>query len=158
MAPEFVILDVLLAAIPPKNGTVKCSGTARVLKGNSAQIGLPGGWDGPNLKPHILVTKNGAAIIPSQWSVTNKATFRPYLNLIKGAFPNANASFAGVSEIIGGAPDPNFPHLPVQQGLMADYPGDLIIELPGGNDLDETAVTITAPAAVGCPVGTSQVP
>jgi hypothetical protein len=131
---------------------------SRVLKGNSTQIGLPGGWDGPFVKPHILVTKNGAAIIPSQWGVTNKTAFRPYLNLINGTFPNANASFTGVSEIIGGAPDPKFPNLPVQQGLMAHYPGDLIIELPGGNDLGQTAVTITAPAAVGCPAATTQVP
>ena len=142
---------------PP--GMMHCSGTARVLQGNSAQIGHPGGWSGSSVGP-INVTANGAAIIPSQWGVTNKGPFRQYLNQISGVFPNAGASFQGVSEIIGGAPVSAFPNLPVQQGLMASYPGMLILELPGGQDLgvNGTAVTLTVPTAVGCPAGTSQVP
>lgn len=153
------LLSLESDVLPANNGMVKCSGTARVLKGNAGQIGSPGGWDGPNVRPHILVTANGAAIIPSQWGVTNKATFRPYLNQISGTFPGTGVSFQGVSEIIGGAPDPHYPNLPVQQGLMADYPSMLIIELPGGRDLgvNGTPVNLTVPSAVGCPAGTSVV-
>ena len=80
---------------PAKSGALTCSGTARVLKGNSKQIGLPGGWDGDFIKPHILVTKNGAAIIPSQWEVTDKGPFRQFLGDISGKFPNVNAAFQG---------------------------------------------------------------
>lgn len=140
---------------PP--GTIHCSGTTRVLQGNSAQIGHPGGWSGSSVGP-INVTGNGAAIIPSQWGVTNKGPFRQYLNQISGAFPSAGGGFQGVSEIIGGAPVSAYPNLPVQQGLMAMFPGNLILELPGGKDLGVTGVTLTVPSAVGCPAGTSQVP
>ena len=51
-----------------------------------------------------------------------------------------------------------FPKLPVQQGLMAHYPGVLIIELPGGKDLATSAVTLSVPSALGCPQGTSEAP
>jgi len=50
----------------PNKGTVKCSGSARVLQGNSATIGKPGGFSGPSVG-NIPITANGAAIIPSQW-------------------------------------------------------------------------------------------
>lgn len=44
---------------------------------------------------------------------------------------NAKAAFHGGADIVGGRPEPTFPKLPVQQGLMAHYPGVLIIELSG---------------------------
>jgi hypothetical protein len=49
----------------PNNGTVKCSGSARVLQGNSATIGHPGGFSGSSVG-NFPVTANGAAVIPSQ--------------------------------------------------------------------------------------------
>ena len=133
-----------------------CMGTARVLQGNAATIGKPGGFSGSSVG-NIPVTASGAAIIPSQFGLS-KSALRPYIGQISGVFPGTGATFQGVSDIIGGAPDPNFPNMPVQQGLMANYPGDLIIELPGGNDLGVTAVTLTLPTAIGCPAGTVMVP
>lgn len=37
-------------------------------------------------------------------------------------------------------------------------PGKLILELPGGQDLNVMAVTLTIPAAMSCPAGTTRVP
>lgn len=112
--------------------------------------------DESTLTRHRSLLQNGR--IPSQWGVTDKGRFRQFLGDISGVFPNANAAFQGVSDIVGGKRDPMFPRLPVQQGLMAHYPGLLIIELPGGNDLGKTAVRLSVPSAVGCPQGTSEVP
>jgi hypothetical protein len=142
----------------PNNGPVKCSGKARVLKGNAATIGKPGGFSGPSVG-NIPITANGAAIIPSQWG-PGKAFLRPYLNQISGVFPSVNYSFQGVVDVMGGAPPPGFPaNSNVQTDMMQLNPGKLILELPGApRDFGTTAVTITAPSAVGCPAGTVQVP
>jgi hypothetical protein len=142
----------------PNNGTVKCSGSARVLKGNPATVGKPGGFSGPSVG-NVPVTANGAAVIPSQWG-PSKAFLRPFLNQISGVFPNVNYSFTGIVDVMGGAPPPGFPPgSNVQTDLMQLNPGKLILELPGApQDFGTTAVTITAPSAVGCPAGTVQVP
>ena len=139
------------------NATLTCSGSARVLQGNAATIGKPGGFSGPSAGK-ILVTKNGAAVIPSQFG--GKAALRPFLNQISGVFPKVNYSFQGVVEVIGGAPPRGFPpNSNVQVDLMQLNPGKLILELPGApRDFGTTAVTITTPGAVGCPAGTVQVP
>jgi hypothetical protein len=87
----------------------------------------------------------------------SKSALRPYIGQISGVFPNANASFQGVVDIVGGTPPPGFTS--VQTGLMTLNPGKLIIELPGASqDNGVTAVTLTVPSAVGCPAGTVQVP
>jgi RHS repeat-associated protein len=137
-------------------GTVSCSGSARLLQGNAATIGKPGGFSGPSVG-NIPVTANGAAIIPKQWG--GKAAVRPFLNQISGVFPGVNYSFQGVVDIIGGAPPRGFPpDSNVQADLMQLNPGKLILELPGApRDFGTTAVTITAPGAVGCPAGTVEV-
>ncbi len=142
----------------PNNGTVKCSGSARVLQGNSATIGHPGGFSGSSVG-NFPVTANGAAVIPSQWG-PSKAFLRPYLNQISGVFPSVNYSFTGIVDVMGGAPPTGFPaNSNVQTDLMQLNPGKLILELPGApQDFETTAVTITAPSAVGCPAGTVQVP
>lgn len=152
---ELLSIDPVVA---PNNGTVKCSGSARVLQGNSATIGHPGGFSGPSVG-NFPVTANGAAVIPSQWG-PSKAFLRPYLNQISGVFPNVNYSFTGIVDVMGGAPPPGFPaNSNVQTDLMQLNPGKLILELPGApQDFGTTAVTITAPSAVGCPAGTVQVP
>ena len=137
--------------------TKKCSGSARVLQGNANTIGKPEGFSGPSAG-NILVTANGAAVIPSQFG--GKGALRPYLSQISGVFPNVNASFQGVVDVIGGAPPPGFPpNSNVQTDLMSLNPGNLILELPGApKDYGVTAVTLTIPAALNCPTGTTQVP
>ncbi len=155
-SPSFAAGNGLCGA--PNNGTVKCSGSARVLQGNAATIGSPGGFSGPSVG-NFPVTANGAAVIPSQWG-PSKAFLRPYLNQISGVFPSVNYSFTGIVDVMGGAPPPGFPaNSNVQTDLMQLNPGDLILELPGApRDFGTTGVTITAPSAVGCPAGTVQVP
>jgi hypothetical protein len=136
---------------------VKCSGSARVLQGNAATIGKPGGFSGPSVGV-IPVTADGAAVIPSQWG--GKAALRPHLTQIRGIFPSVNYSFTGVVDVMGGAPPAGFPPgSNVQTDLMQLNPGRVILELPGApQDFGTTGVTITAPSAVGCPAGTVQVP
>ena len=125
-----------------------CYGPVRVLKGNPATIGHPGGFTGETVG-QILVTARGAAIIPRQWG-SGKGAVRPFIGQISGVFPNVNASFQGVVDTIGSKVIPN-----VQTFLMNRNPGRLIIELPGGErDFDVTNGVITVPAAMGCPQGT----
>ena len=145
----------MFPVVAPNNGPQKCSGSARVLQGNAATIGKPGGFSGSSVG-NFPVTANGAAIIPSQWGM-GKSALRPFINQISGVFPNVNASFQGVVDIVGGTPPPGYTN--VQTGLMALYPGNLIVELPGASqDYGVTAVTLTVPNGVGCPAGTVQVP
>jgi RHS repeat-associated protein len=139
---------------------ITCTGAARVLKGNAATIGRPGGFSGSSAG-NIPVTANGAAIIPSQWGMS-KSALRPYINQISGEFRqsvvflNPTVSFQGVVDIVGGTPPSGYTN--VQTGLMALNPGKLIIELPGASqDYGVMAVTLTVPTAVGCPTGTVQV-
>jgi RHS repeat-associated protein len=137
------------------DGIEQCGGSARVLQGNAATIGSPGGFSGSSVG-NFPVTANGAAIIPSQWGM-GKAALRPFINQISGVFPNVNASFQGLVDIVGGTPPPGFTI--VQTGLMTLNPGKLIVELPGASqDYGVTAVTLTVPSGVGCPAGTVQVP
>jgi len=146
---------VPLRLINSDGGSITCRGTARVLQGNAATIGKPGGFSGPSAGT-IPVTAEGAAIIVSQWGMS-KSQLRPFLSDISGVFPNVNASFVGVVDIVGGTPPPGFTN--VQTALMTLYPGQLIIELPGApKDYGVTAVIIAVPTVVGCPKGTVQVP
>jgi hypothetical protein len=129
--------------------TKNCAGTARVLQGNAATIGKPGGFSGTTVG-NIPITATGAAIITSQWA-SSKADLRPYLSQISGVFSNVNASFNGIVDVIGAKtgqvpagfpPDSN-----VQQDLMTLNPGMLILELPGATkDYGVTAVTLTIPS------------
>jgi RHS repeat-associated protein len=128
-----------------------CEGTARVLQGNAETIGRPGGFSGSTVG-NILVTKNGAAIIPSQWGMSKNA-LRPLISQISGLFPNANAAFQGIVDIVGSSAIRN-----VQRFLMNQYPGQLIIELPGtSQDYGTTAVIMAIPNTMGCPIGTTKV-
>ncbi|MGH9434138.1 MAG: hypothetical protein ACRD3T_21630, partial [Terriglobia bacterium] len=128
---------------------VGCSGSARVLQGNATQIGDPGGFQ------PARVTANGAAVIPSQFGGTK--ALRPFLNDVSGVFPDVGASFHGIVDVIGGPPPSGFAN--VRVFLMSRYPGDLILELPGApKDYGVTNVIVTAPTALGCPAGTTEVP
>lgn len=142
--------------IPPET-SMTCAGSARVLMGNARTIGRPGGFSGSSVGT-IPVTANGAAVIPSQWA-SSRATLRPYLNRISGSFPGTGASFQGIVDIVGGEPPRGVPAgTNVQQALMAMYPGQLIIELPGASrDLGVNNVSLSVPPSIGCPAGTSGV-
>lgn len=134
-----------------------CVGTARVLQGNPLTIGQPGGFSGTTVG-NILVTANGAAIIPSQWA-SSKSALRPYLSQVSGVFPLVGASFQGIVDVwaqTGQVPAGFPPDSNVQQDLMQLYPGQLIIELPGApKDYGSTQVQITVPVALGCPQDTT---
>ncbi len=132
-----------------------CVGTARVLQGNSAQIGKPGGFSGSSAG-NFPVTANGAAIMPSQLGMS-KSALRPYIGQISGV-PQRGCI---LSRCVGNhwrSSSQHYQSLPVQQGLIREFPGSVIIELPGGRNLGTTAVTLTLPTAVGCPAGTVMVP
>ena len=77
-----------------------CTGTARVLQGNSNTIGKQGGFSGQT------VTSIGAAVIPSQWAA-DKAALAPYIGQISASGPGW--SFSGIVDVIGGKPPAGFP-------------------------------------------------
>lgn len=139
--------------LPPKNAQTKtCSGSARVLQGNAATIGKPGGFSAPSIG-NILVTPQGAAVIPKQWA-TSKAALRPFVSRISGVFPAVKTFFQGLVDTIGSTDIPN-----VQSYLINKNPGKLIIELPGASqDYGITNVTVTVPSTLPCPAGTAEVP
>jgi RHS repeat-associated protein len=135
--------------ITDPTGLKICVGKARVLQGNAATIGKPGGFSTP--KHSVPVTKSSAAVIPSQWGV-DKAGLRPYLADISGKF-SGGKSFTGLSDVIGGkSPDPN---VNVRKYLQDHNPGNLILELPGlDQDLGTLDVELTVPDGLPCPAGT----
>jgi hypothetical protein len=149
---------VIIATPPPpkkEDATLGiCTGSARVLQGNGATIGKPGGFSGSTVGD-FYVTPFGAAVIPSQWA-TDTAALRPYVNSVGGVFPLVDYSFFGLVDTIGGAPPPGVPPgTKVQPGLMMLNPGKLILELPGApRDFGTTAVALTLPLELGCPDGT----
>ena len=154
----FVCLALMLIAGCEAGGPTRmCSGTARVLRGNPALIGQDGAFSAP-YAGNFSVTASSAAIIPSQWAST-RASLRPFLSQITGAFPLINAGFEGVSDIIGGAPPTGFrPNSNVQADLMMLYPGHLILELPGArHDYGITTVVLRIPTTLSCPVGTKEI-
>jgi hypothetical protein len=153
----FVCLVVILIAGDAEGTTRFCSGSARVLRGNPTLIGQSGAFSAPYAGT-VYVTHGSAAIIPSQWAST-RASLRPFVSQITGAFPLINAGFEGVSDIIGGAPPAGFrPNSNVQADLMMLYPGHLILELPGApHDYGITTVVLRIPTTLSCPVGTTEI-
>jgi len=59
----------------PTSTTHDCAGKARVLQGNAATIGKPGGFSRDSVG-NIPITSVGAAIIPEQWG-GSKAALSP---------------------------------------------------------------------------------
>ena len=132
--PEPCIQDCVLptGATPPPS--ITCFGTARILQGNAATIGHVGGL------PPVTITGSGAAIIPSQWIGGSPGqsgpypTLAPWAGYIAGVSTTPGASFNGVVDVVGGAPPAGFPpDSNVRDDLVAKYPGQLIIELPGAS-------------------------
>jgi hypothetical protein len=128
----------------------KCSGTARVLKGNDKLFGKSGAFG-------VAVTSGSAAVIPSQWG-TNKAGLRPYLSKVCGSCGERRI-FTGITDVIGGkVPKNPCKASNVRDALECLNPGALIIEVPGGSDLGTTNINIVIPKAMSCPTGTGEVP
>ncbi|MGH9583949.1 MAG: RHS repeat-associated core domain-containing protein, partial [Bryobacteraceae bacterium] len=129
MRESYLLPMSLLLTHSINSSTINCGGAARVLQGNAATIGKPGGFSGPSAG-NINVTAKGAAVIPSQWG--GKAALRSFLNKVSGVFPSVNYSFTGIVDVMGGAPPAGFPpNSNVQTDLMQLNPGKLILELPG---------------------------
>ena len=140
-------------AKPTVPKTKDCQGEARVLQGNSALIGKPGGFSGDSVGTYP-VSASGAAIILSQWNNSTKAALRPYIGQISGS--GTGWSFTEVDDIVGGTPPPGYSN--VQTALLALFPGKLIIELPGApKDLGTTSVRLSIPTQLDCPDGTKEV-
>jgi RHS repeat-associated protein len=125
--------------------TVTCTGTARVLQGNAALEGRAGGIPGQT------VQAGSAAVIPSQFGVASGGALAPSAGAIHGTA--GGVPFTGVTDVIGGrSPTPG---VNVRTVLQQRFPGQLILEIPGGRDLGVVHVTIVVPASLGCPQGTS---
>ena len=137
-------------------GLKECTGSARVLQGNSRLVGKGGGY---NTNPSDLakygVTTDSTAIIPSQWGFTDKPSARGKINSISGKLKDGGAQlFSCVRDIVDDAAlrkkkvDP-------QQKLMDKNPGKLILEIPGlEKDMGVQDVIITIPDGMVCPSGT----
>ena len=124
--------------------TVTCTGTARVLQGNAALEGRAGGIPGQT------VQAGSAAVIPSQFGVASGGALAPSAGAIHGTA--GGVPFTGVTDVIGGrSPTPG---VNVRTVLQQRFPGQLILEIPGGRDLGVVHVTIVVPASLGCPQGT----
>jgi hypothetical protein len=133
-----------------KPALTTCKGVGRGLQGNSKLIGKPGAI------PGVKVRAGTAAVIPSQFGLAdNGASIAQYARYISGTIGNAH--FSSVTDVVGGKPLKDFPNVPVRQGLQLEFPGLLIIEIPGAKDqgVSGSPVTIMVPAALGCPAGTS---
>ena len=135
-------------------GLKSCTGSARVLQGNSRLIGKGGGYDtGPSNLEEYGVTKDSAAIIPSQWGLGNKKDARKKINKISGKLASGT-EFTCVRDILDDKAlrdkgvDP-------QKKLMDANPGKLVLELPGiDKDQGIQDVTLDIPDDMDCPDGT----
>ena len=124
-----------------------CIGSARVLEGNPDTIGIPGGFSGKTVGD-FPVKANSVAIDNSQWT-GDKALTRPFMYQIAGSTYRGQ-SFSGVTDIIG-SKDVSY----VREMLKTRYAGSLALELVSGQDKGTTAVSLSVPNSIGCPVGTS---
>ncbi|MDK9364601.1 RHS repeat-associated core domain-containing protein [Lelliottia wanjuensis] len=137
-------------------GLKECTGSARVLQGNSRLVGKGGGY---NTNPSDLdkygVTTDSSAIIPSQWGFKDKPTARDKINSISGRLKDDETQlFSCIRDILDDYAlrkkkvDP-------QKKLMDKNPGKLILEIPGlDKDMGVQDVIITIPDSMDCPSGT----
>ena len=137
----------------PNNGRLTCKGKAYVMAGNPANIGQEG-------FPNTTVTNGSAAVIPRQF--TGQLTGGPFMRSIgagtSGSVTGVNGvteTFSGLTQAIAMASMGTAQE--VQNIIMARAPGQLVLEIVGGQDLGKDAsVTINMPSlGQGCPVGTS---
>ncbi len=121
-----------------------------MLGGNPATVGQQGGV------PGTLVQAGSAAAIPRQFGFRTGSGFSgaPISGTIGYtgplAFPGTSQSFSGITDTIGSSTVPN-----VQNFLMKNNPGALILELVTGSDMGTVPVQIQVPPSMSCPAGTS---
>lgn len=127
-----------------QKATVTCTGTARVLKGNTALEGHAGGIPGQTVKA------GSAAVIPSQFGVKSGTALASAAGTIHGTV--GGVPFHGVTDVMGGKSP--IPGENVRTAMQQLNPGRLVLEIPGGSDLGVVRVTITVPTNLGCPQGT----
>jgi len=127
-----------------------CYGFARGLAGNTRLYGKAGAF--------ATVRPNTAAIIPYQFDQSRKAALRPYVSNISGELLSQDGArssrFHGITDVIDGkSPDKN---LFVRDAMQKRFPGQLIIEVPGGQDVGSGASIALRnyPFALRCPTGT----
>jgi RHS repeat-associated protein len=127
--------------------SLTCTGTAHIFQGNKDFVGRSGAFG-------VTITNNSVAVAPEQWG--GRPALAPYINQVSGGVSGRNPyfqnSFSGITDVIGSNVVPH-----VRQFLMARYPGQLLLEFPGGIDLGARTVTLSVPQALGCPQGTNPV-
>jgi RHS repeat-associated protein len=149
-------------------GLRKCSGTARVIRGNSKLIGKLGAFNGFPSNPDLYgVTSDSAAIIPSQFGKT-KSELRPYIECISGVI-EGNVTFNRVRDIMDDAKTRarlgygnnvnKFQDWLIEREAKTNYgKAPFIIELPGINsDMGFKNIELTIPDGFACPSGTTEV-
>ncbi|MGA7439532.1 MAG: RHS repeat-associated core domain-containing protein [Luteibacter sp.] len=151
-----------VTAIDPL-GLCKCSGPARILKGNSKLVGKGGGFDvSPSNLSSYGITADSAAVIPSQFGMT-KPTMRSEIDQISGTV-DGGYSFARVRDVVDDADTRDTYKLKstaaVQKHIMdreaANNGGTpiLILELQGiAHDLGVVDVVLDLPDGSTCPTG-----
>ncbi|HJX83594.1 MAG TPA: RHS repeat-associated core domain-containing protein [Candidatus Angelobacter sp.] len=128
-----------------------CVGMARVLGGNPATAGKQGGV------PNTKVAAGSAAAIPKQFGGQSGLAFKGlsiqgtvgFTSPLDAMIPELSQSFSGITDTIGSSVVPN-----VQQTLMQNNPGKLILELVTGHEMGTVPVHIQVPATRACPAGT----
>lgn len=127
-----------------------CYGFARGLAGNTRLYGKMGAFD--------IVQPNTAAIIPYQFDQSRKAALAPYVKRISGQLTSRDGKrsswFRGITDVIDGTSP--IPGVPVRDALQRLSPGQLIIEVPGGQDVGKAAPVVLRnyPSGLRCPAGT----
>jgi RHS repeat-associated protein len=127
---------------PVTHSTVCQPVDARILGGNPATVGRPGGFSGSS-SGDIRLRRGSAAVDPSQWG--GKTNLRPNLDHVSGRTVGGQ-SFRGITDVIGSTDVEN-----VREMLATRYPGALLIELVTGYDESVTTIVITVPAGMLCP-------
>jgi RHS repeat-associated protein len=130
-----------------------CSGKAYVMAGNKRNVGKIG-------FPRTTVTNRSAAVVPSQW--TGAQTGGPLMRAIGAAAfgtvraPNGDRQyFQGITQPVGEASMGRASA--VQSIIMARAPGQLVLEIVGGQHFGaDSLVNLNLPnLGQGCPTGTS---
>jgi hypothetical protein len=126
----------------------KCVGKARVLGGNPRTVGKQGAF------PGVVVNSTSAAVIPQQFA-GSKGQLTPYIDQISGTTLDGSPIFDGITDVIGGKSP--IPGTNVRDALADMFPDDVIVELPGGDDMGVIDIIIWVPRSDKCPIGTKPV-
>ncbi|MFM6255773.1 MAG: RHS repeat domain-containing protein, partial [Dolichospermum sp.] len=138
-------------------GNKRCSGNARVLKGNKGLIGKEGAFSGNKKYP---VTDDSAAILLEQFR-KSKADLRPDIDNISGKIGDPNNPICTFNKVRDRIDDENAR----KKSKKTPYemwkersPGNFIVELPGiDKDLGVQPIELSVPDSYPCPEGTSEV-